>query len=80
RFNKPEEYENIIIKANPGAEILKLKDIANVELGSEFFDIYSNKDGYPAASIVLKQNFGSNASKVIEDVKTKLNELKADFP
>lgn len=80
RFNKPEEYENIIIKANPEGEILKLKDIAEVELGSEFFDIYSNKDGYPAASIVLKQNFGSNASKVIEEVKLKLNELKGDFP
>lgn len=80
RFNKPEEYENIIVKANPDGESLKLKDIADVELGSEFFDIYSNKDGYPAASIVLKQNFGSNASKVIEQVKVKLEELKKDFP
>ncbi|MFK0732806.1 MAG: hypothetical protein ACIWVG_16910 [Gloeotrichia echinulata HAB0833] len=50
--------------------------MADVELGSEFFDIYSNKDGYPAASIVLKQNFGTNASKVIEDTKEKLKELQ----
>src|SRR5690606_12657090 len=56
------------------------KDLAEVELGSEFFDIYSNKDGYPSASIVLKQNFGSNASDVIADVKEKLEELKQDFP
>jgi len=80
RFNKPEEYGDIIIKANPDGEILKLKDIGMVELGSEFFDIYSNKDGYPAASIVLKQNFGSNASKVIEGVKLKLKEMEPDFP
>jgi HAE1 family hydrophobic/amphiphilic exporter-1 len=80
RFNKPEEYEEIIVKANPEGEILKLKDIAEVELGSEFFDIYSNKDGYPAASIVLKQNFGSNANEVIELVKEKLTEMEADFP
>ncbi|HEY5915861.1 MAG TPA: efflux RND transporter permease subunit [Chryseolinea sp.] len=80
RFNKPEEYENIIIKANPKGEILKLKDVATVELGSEFFDIYSNKDGHPSASIVLKQNFGSNASKVIDGVKEKLTELEQDFP
>ncbi|KEO75569.1 efflux RND transporter permease subunit [Anditalea andensis] len=80
RYNKPEEYEQIIIKANPEGEILKLKDIAEVELGSEFFDIYSNKDGYPAASIVLKQNFGSNASKVIGLVKDKLVEMEPDFP
>lgn len=80
RYNKPEEYGDIIIKANPNGEILKLKDVATVELGSEFFDIYSNMNGNPAASIVLKQNFGSNASKVIEQVKEKLEELKADFP
>ncbi len=80
RFNKPEEYENIIVKANANGELLKLKDIANVELGSEFFDIYSNKDGYPSASIVLKQNFGTNASLVISRTKERLNELKKDFP
>lgn len=80
RFNKPEEYENIVVRANPDGELLKLKDLADVELGSEFFDIYSNKDGFPSASIVLKQNFGTNASKVIEKTKEKLAELKADFP
>lgn len=80
RYNKPEEYENIIVKANLEGEIIRLKDLAEVELGSEFFDIYSNKDGYPSASIVLKQNFGSNASDVIADVKEKLEELKQDFP
>jgi HAE1 family hydrophobic/amphiphilic exporter-1 len=80
RFNKPEEYGNIIVRANAEGEILKLKDIANVELGSEFFDIYSSKDGYPSASIVLKQNFGTNASELIEQVKIKLEELSQDFP
>lgn len=80
RFNKPEEYENIIVKANSDGEVLKLGDVAEVELGSEFFDIYSNKDGHPSASIVLKQNFGSNASKVIDGVKEKLKELEKDFP
>lgn len=80
RFNKPEEYENIIVRANPDGEILKLKDIAEVELGSEFFDIYSNKDGLPSASIVLKQNFGTNASAVIAKTKEKLEELRQDLP
>ena len=80
RYNKPEEYGEIIVRANPDGEILKLKDVADVELGSEFFDIYSNKDGHPSASIVLKQNIGSNASKVIDGVKEKLQELEKDFP
>jgi HAE1 family hydrophobic/amphiphilic exporter-1 len=80
RFNKPEEYEDIIVRANAEGESLKLKDIAEIELGSEFFDIYSNKDGYPSASIVLKQNFGTNASAVISKTKAKLEELKRDLP
>lgn len=80
RYNKPEEYGDIIIRADANGEILHLKDLAKVELGSEFFDIYSNKDGYPSAAIVLKQNYGTNASEVIADVKTKMEELKQSFP
>ncbi|WP_114783242.1 efflux RND transporter permease subunit [Botryobacter ruber] len=80
RYNKPEEYEGIIIRANAEGESIHLKDIATVELGSEFFDIYSNLDGHPSAAIVLKQNYGSNASEVIEEVKTKLEEMKTTFP
>ncbi|WP_242928915.1 efflux RND transporter permease subunit [Pontibacter vulgaris] len=80
RYNKPEEYEGIIIRANTEGESIHLKDIATVELGSEFFDIYSSLDGHPSAAIVLKQNYGSNASDVIAEVKTKLDEMKATFP
>ena len=80
RFNKPEEYENIIVRANSEGEIIKIKDIGNVQFGSEFFDIYSNKDGHPSAAIQLKQVYGSNATEVIEGVKQKLEELKGSFP
>ena len=80
RFSEPEEYENVIIRANANGENIKLKDIGRAELGSEFFDIYSNLDGHPSASIVLKQNYGSNASDVIEKVKEKLEEMKETFP
>tara|TARA_B100000945_G_scaffold321621_2_gene337783 strand:+ start:8782 stop:11892 length:3111 start_codon:yes stop_codon:yes gene_type:complete len=80
RYNEPEQYENIIIRANPDGESLHLKDIGRVELGSEFFDIYSNLDGHPSAAIVLKQSYGSNASDVIEKVKAELEDMKQDFP
>ncbi len=80
RYNEPAQYENIIIRANPNGELLRLKDMAKVVLGSEYYDIYSNINGYPSAAIVLKQTYGSNASAVIENVKKKLEELKKDFP
>ncbi|WP_053990818.1 efflux RND transporter permease subunit [Mangrovimonas sp. TPBH4] len=80
RYNEPEEYKEIIVRANSKGEMITLGDIADVELGSEFFDIYSNLDGEPSASIVLKQTFGSNGSDVIKAVKEKLKELKEDLP
>jgi hydrophobic/amphiphilic exporter-1 (mainly G- bacteria), HAE1 family len=79
-YNKPEQYKEIVLRANPDGEALKLKDVANVEIGSEFVDIYTNKDGYPAAAMVLKQNPGTNSNKIIADVKAKLEEMKKDFP
>jgi len=80
RYSKPEEYEDIIIRANSEGESIHLRDVAEVKLGSEFFDIYSNLDGKPSAAIVLKQNLGSNATEVIENVKLKLEEMKKTFP
>ena len=80
QFNEPEQYRNIIIRANEEGEMIKLRDIADVELGSAFFDIYSSLDGKPSASIVLKQTLGSNASDVIDQVKEKLQELSSAMP
>ena len=96
RYNKAEQYENIILRATPEGEIIRLKDVcgiqdpiktparvalpalvggvglelpkppaAGIELGSEFFDIYSDINGKPAASIILKQAPGSDAAVVI---------------
>ncbi len=81
RYNKPEQYENIILKANPDGEILRIKDVARVELGSSFYDLYSDIDGNPSAAIVLKQLPGTNAAVIIEQVKKKLKDFKrTTFP
>src|SRR6516162_4375973 len=81
RFNKPEQYGNIILKENPDGEILRLKDVGEVNLGPQFFDIYSDINGHPAASVVLKQAPGSNAAEVIEEIKTELDQIKKEsFP
>ncbi|MFO0889344.1 MAG: efflux RND transporter permease subunit [Isosphaeraceae bacterium] len=81
RYNKPEQYGNIILKANPNGEILRLRDVGDVELGPQFFDIYSDINGHPAASIVLKQAPGSNAAEVIDAIKEELEQIKKEsFP
>ena len=81
RFNTKQQYENVVLKSNPNGELLRLKDVADVEFGSSMYDIYSSLNGRPSAAIVLKQSYGSNASQVIKDVKAKLAEIKAtSFP
>lgn len=80
RYDKESQYNDVIIRATPEGEVLRLKDIASVELGSEYYDIYSNKDEYPSAAITINQAAGSNATEVIENLKIKLEELKKDFP
>src|SRR4051794_4249533 len=81
RYNKPEQYANIILKANPDGQLLRLKDVGQVELGPQFFDIYSDINGHPAASIVLKQAPNSNAAEVIEAIKEELEQIKKEsFP
>jgi HAE1 family hydrophobic/amphiphilic exporter-1 len=81
RFTSKEGYENVILRSSADGEILRLKDVADVEFGSSMYDIYSNLNGKPSAAIVLKQSYGSNASEVIKNVKAKMKEIKASsFP
>ncbi len=80
RYSDEKQYRDVIIKASPGGQILRLKDVAEVELGSEYYDIYSNKDEFPSAAILLNQTPGSNVTDVINRLKEKLEELKKSFP
>ncbi|GAA4800211.1 efflux RND transporter permease subunit [Olivibacter ginsenosidimutans] len=81
RFTTKEGYENIILKSDPNGEILRLKDVADVEFGSSMYDLYSNLNGRASAAITVKQSYGSNASQVIKDIKAKMKEIKASsFP
>ncbi len=76
RYNTKEQYGNIILRSNPDGEILRLKDIADIEFGSSMYDIYSTLNGKPSAAIVIKQSYGSNASEVIKNIKSLMADLK----
>jgi HAE1 family hydrophobic/amphiphilic exporter-1 len=81
RFTTKAEYGNIILRSSTDGEILRLKDVAEVEFGSSMYDIYSNLNGRSSAAITVKQSYGSNASQVIKDIKAKMEEMKASsFP
>lgn len=81
KFFEPSQYKNLVIRANNDGSILRIKDIADVELGSATYSMLSKTDGHPSASIMIKQRPGSNAKEVIENIKTKMSELqKTTFP
>ncbi|MBI2731683.1 MAG: efflux RND transporter permease subunit [Sphingobacteriales bacterium] len=81
RFTTKEGYENIVLRANPGGEMIRIKDVADVEFGSSYYDIYSKLNGKTSAALVIKQSYGSNAQQVIKNVKAKLEEIKKNsFP
>lgn len=77
KYNTKEQYENIPLKSSESGQILRIKDIADVEFGTTYFDVEAKLDGKPTASIMLKQLPGSNASEVIKNVKSKLETLKS---
>lgn len=81
KLTQKEQYENVVIKVNESGEMLRLKDVAEIEFGSLDYDVLSKENGRPSAAIVLKQRPGSNASEVIANIKSRLQFLKqTTFP
>lgn len=78
KFSSEEEYRNIPVKASEDGQNLRLRDIADVEFGTTYFDVEARLNGQPCASIMLKQLPGSNASEVIARVKEKMAALMED--
>ena len=80
RLVTEEEFENIVIRAGDNGEITRLKDIARVELGSSQYALRSLIDNQPAVAIPIFQRPGSNAIDISNDVRSKMAELKKNFP
>ncbi|MEA5462083.1 efflux RND transporter permease subunit, partial [Arcicella sp. LKC2W] len=81
KMTRKDQYENVVIKTTESGEMLRLKDVADLEFGSLDYDVLSKENGKPSAAIVLKQRPGSNASEVIANIKSRLDFLKSTtFP
>lgn len=81
KFSQEVDYENITLKALPDGSLLKIKDVAEVTFDSQDYNMASITDGRPSASIMIKQRPGSNAREVINNIKSKMEELEqTSFP
>lgn len=80
RLITPEEFDKIIIRADKDGNVLYLKDVATMELGRVSYGFKSKTNGHPAASAIIFQTAGSNATQVIKDVEAKINEAGKELP
>ena len=80
RLQTPEQFRNIILKTSTSGAVVRLGDVARVELGAETYAIASLFNGYPAAGIPISLAPGANALKTVDAVKAKCEELKASLP
>lgn len=80
RLEKPEQFENIVIRALPSGEVLKLKDVAHVELGATTYSFRGQTNGSPSASMSIYQTPGSNATEVIRLIEKYIEVAQKDFP
>jgi hydrophobe/amphiphile efflux-1 (HAE1) family protein len=80
RLTTAEQFGDVIIKTGQGAEAIRVKDVAKVEMGGKAYDYLSLFNGRPAATMVVYQTPGSNALQVTAEVLKKMGELKKQFP
>ena len=80
RLSTAEEFGELVIKSLPGGDVLRLKDVADVELGDEYYNYSTEVNGRPAAIMLINQKAGSNASSTINEIHEVLDDLKRDLP
>jgi len=77
---EPEEYDDIILRANPDGSVVQIKDVGRSELGAQNYDVNGQLDGKYSALICIYQQFGANALDVAERVKSTMVQLEKNFP
>lgn len=80
RYETAEEFGNIVIKSLSNGEVLRLKDIAKVELGAQSYAYNSEINGHPGATCMISQTAGSNANEIIEEIDKLTAEIAKELP
>lgn len=80
RLKTAEEFGNMIIKSTGNSQIIRVKDVARVELGAMYYSVFTDIDGKPAVMMMVAQTAGSNATQIVRDVKKVNERLAENFP
>src|SRR3954462_4822913 len=80
RLSRTDEFDNIVVRANPDGSVVRVKDVARADLGAKTQERYARYNGAPAAAIGIYQSPGANAVEVARHVRETLDDLKQRFP
>ncbi len=80
RLSTPEQFGNIVIRSLADGQVLRLRDVARVELGSDAYNYHTGMDGYPTAMLTIQQTAGSNASVIINEINAAVKQMSGDLP
>lgn len=80
RYEKEDDYGNMVIKSLPGGDVLRLKDVARIEMGAENYAMLSETNGHPGANCMMAQTSGSNANEIITEIDKVTADIAASLP
>ncbi len=80
RLSTPEEFGELVVRSLPNGEVLRLKEVAEIELGDEAYDYATEMNGLPSSMAMIYQKAGSNASATIDEIDATLAEISKDLP
>ena len=80
RYENISDYENLVVRAESNGTVLRLKDVATIELGERSYDYVGQVNGHPGTTIYISQTTGSNANEIIEAVDAEVENIRADLP
>ncbi len=80
RYEKEEDFEKMVIKSLPDGRLLRLGDVATIELGAQQYNFFNEVNGHPSCNMMIVQTSGSNANEVIKNVQKEFKEFEKDLP
>ncbi|MCI5718271.1 MAG: efflux RND transporter permease subunit [Alistipes sp.] len=80
RYEFEQDYENMVVRSLPNGEVLRLKDVATIELGSRTYTYIGEVNGHPGSNCMIAQTSGSNANEIIEQIDKEVAEITKNLP
>ena len=80
RYEDEQGYENLVIRSLPNGDVLRIRDIARVELGSQNYNIIAETNGSPGVNVSINQVAGSNANEIIKQIDREIEDIRGSLP